>query len=84
MTLAERHIPGFQHATGKRIGRPKRNDDAKIWFAMAKRLDKGQRIRQAAKSVSNERNKGESPDAIERSYRRFIKAHPLLARQKSE
>jgi|SRR5580704_4533629 hypothetical protein len=81
MTLAERHVPGFQHTTGKRRGRPKRTDDAKIWVAMAKRLDKGQTIRQAAKYVAKERNRDESPAAIERSYRRFIKAYPELARR---
>jgi hypothetical protein len=87
MTLAERHIEGFQHASNARKGRPKRTDDGKIWAAVTQRLANGERLRHAARYVAKERQKGEMLDAIESAYRRYVKNNPdfdLDIRQKSK
>jgi hypothetical protein len=84
LTLAERHVKGFQHAGNAQKGRPKRADEIEIWAAITPRLTNGQSLRQAADLVAKERQKGESFHAIESTYRRFVKAYPELdKRQKS-
>ena len=40
LTLAERHVKGFQHAGNAQKGRPKRADEGEIWAAMTPRLAK--------------------------------------------
>jgi hypothetical protein len=84
LTLAERHVKGFQHAGNARKGRPEREDEREIWAAITLRLADGQHLRQAARLVAKERQKGESFDVIESAYRRFVRVYPQLdTRQKS-
>jgi hypothetical protein len=83
LTLAERHVKGFQHASNVRKGRPKRADEYEIWAAMTRRFANGQGFRQAADYVAKERQKGETLHAIGSAYSRFVKANPQLdTRQK--
>jgi hypothetical protein len=85
LTLAERHVKGFQYAVNAQKGRPKRTDEHEIWAAITPRLANGQSLRQAADLVAKERQKDESFHVIESAYRRFVKVYPQLdVRQKSK
>ena len=85
MTLAERHVPGFQVRTGRKRGRPKKDDRA-IYLAMRPHLEKRRRVSAAAKSVSDElKKKGQSnatKSSVESAYYRFVRHYPELKVQR--
>ena len=74
MTLAERHVPGFQY--GRNTGRPKKTfgaDDAKLIIEMSKALreQRHRSIKAAAASVA--KKLGKKPGGVDRRYRRLMK-----------
>ena len=83
MTLAERHVAGFEPKQS-RDGRPARTDEADIWVAVTQRMAKGQSLRQAARGVLKDRGQKDSVAAIESAFRRYVKRHSILKRQKSK
>jgi hypothetical protein len=81
LTLAERHVKGFQHAGNAKKGRPKRADEHEIWAAITPRLANGQSLRQAAGLVAKERQKDESFHAIESAFASaFLTSNPATAK----
>jgi hypothetical protein len=80
ITLAERHVPGFQHQVGKRRGRPPLFDEQKIVLRMMELTGQptGQRklsILSAARIVARERGKESETASIDRRFRRFLEAY---------
>jgi hypothetical protein len=74
LTLAKRHVKGFQVAKRKR-GRPRRSDHFEIIADMSRELRANKKsIREAAKSVATRRRFPQSAaDAIDQLYRRQMK-----------